>query len=229
MKAGWVVTMMVAASACAQTVGSQGSGAAPAAADKVYSNAELHMTFWYPSTLQPRDAESVAELGHRMVFGNDPEFDSTQAQGCSKVLLAVAEPVGNSKQEPSASLTLYDIAPNCVPPAAEKKKKEMDQALRALAREGTTVLGMMPIEEPIGYSIQGSRAFLAAAQGQPVTKTDLQTGESELTATVAVAVRGHILSWVAEANSLEGFNRLLASRLDFGTGKPQSLTPMQFH
>lgn len=233
MKAGWIALFLMTAAAGAQTAGPPASGASPGAAEKVYSNAELHVTFWYPEALQARDAESVAELGHRMLFGNDPEFNSTpvEGKGCSKVLLAVAEPApgGNAKQEPAASVTLYDIAPSCVPPAAEKKKKEMDGVLRALAREGTTVLGMMPIEEPQGYSLEGQRAELAAAQGQPVTKTDLQTGEPELMATVAVAVQGHILTWMVEANSAEGFNRLLASRVDLGGGKPQSLAPMQFH
>lgn len=216
-----------------QDAGIPMTAAGPAAPEQVYTNPELHVTFWYPAELQARDAKTVAELERRMLFGSDPDFDSArmQAAGCSKVLLAVAEPAsgGNARQEPAASLTLYDIAPGCVPPTAEKKKKEMDQVLRALAREGTTVLGMMPVEEPQGYSLEGLRAELAAAQGQPVTKTDVQSGEPELMATVAVAVQGHILSWMLEANSLEGFNRLLASRVDFGAGKPETLAPRQFH
>ncbi len=234
----WSIALSLAlAAAGAQTPAPPAQGSASSgASEQIYTNADLHVTFWYPASLKPRDAQSVAQLGRRMMFGSDPEFDSTQvqAQECSKVLLAVAVPgdagkSGGGSQEPAASLTLYDIAPNCVPAGAEKNKKKMDQVLGALTSEGTTILGMMPIEQPMGYLIQGLRVHLAAVQGQPVTKTDLQTSESQLRAAVAVAVRGHILSWMLEANSVEGFNRLLASRVDFGAGQPQALAPMQFH
>jgi hypothetical protein len=138
--------------------------------------------------------------------------------------------VGTEKRaNPEGTISLFDISPGCVPADAAKNKKAMDKALAGIVTEGTTVLGMMPIEQPFAYPIEGHRVHFAASQGQPVTKTDLQTSEPQLRATIAVAVNGHILSWMFEAGDAEFFNRLLASPVDFGAGKAQPLFPLQFH
>jgi hypothetical protein len=65
----------------------------------------------------------------------------------------------------------------------------------------------------------------SAAQGTPVTMTDLQTGEEQVIGAAAVAVNGHVLGWVIEANDAALFNRLLGSQVDFGGGKGQRLFP----
>jgi hypothetical protein len=103
----------------------------------------------------------------------------------------------------------------------------MDMLLRNLVKQGTTVMGLMPMEQPAAYEIEGRKANFAAAQGEPVTGNDLQTGTSEVIGVAAVAVEGRVVAWVIETNDGAMFNRLLGSGVDFGTGKPQRLFPAE--
>ena len=75
------------------------------------------------------------------------------------------------------------------------------------------------------YDLEGHRMHFCAAQGTPVTTGDLQTGEAEVVRAAAVAVEGHLLGWVLEANDAVLFNRLVGSEVDLGGGKAQRLFP----
>jgi hypothetical protein len=227
MKHGLAVMLFVSMVAAGQTMPAPSQ---PLPQQAVYRNAELHLTFSYPADLAPRDAAAVAAVGRRMIYGADAETDPahSKADACMKVLLSVGKNSAGTQPGAQASLTLFDVDMRCLPAKALKNKKTMDGALTGLATQGTTVLGMMPIEEPMHYEIQGHRVRLVAAQGTPVSKTDLQTDGAQLIAVAATAVNGHVLSWVFEANDLATFNQMLASQVDFGVGKPQPLFPAGF-
>ncbi len=189
------------------------------------------MTFSYPADLEPRDAAAVAGVGRRMIYGADAESDPEHAKNdaCAKVLLSVGRNGSGNPPTPEVTMALFDVDLRCLPPKALRNRKTMDQVLVNLATLGTTVMGLMPIEEPMFYEVQGRRVHFCAAQGQPVTKSDLQTADSQLIAVTAMAANGHVLSWLLESNDLTAFNRLLGSQVDFGTGKPQPLFPAKFH
>lgn len=224
MRLGWVVLVLVPLAAGAQT-GAPSQPAADAAAQglRVYRNAELGLTFAYPAELQPRAAAE-----------NEPEQPKPDA--CTRVLLSVAtgRPAGgggaDAERGPSGSIALSSIDGSCVPAKTLKNKKAMDTLLSGMTTEGTTLLGMMPVEDPVGYALEGHHAHFAASQGQPVTANALQPADgSQVIAVIAVFVNGHILSWRLQANTLDLFNRLLGSQVDLGTGTPQALFPAQMH
>ncbi len=211
---------------------------------QVYSDTELHLTFQYPGELKPLDAQAVAELRRQAMFGNDPLVDTGKlnAQACSKVLLAVgtgtagsgsgrapAPGAGAGNGPFSGRISLLEIEGSCIPPVALRKSRAMDGVLSALVSEGTTALGMMPLGQAVGYRLEGRHAWFAAAQGQPVETTALQPGGQELIGSLGIAVSGRILTWTVESDELTYFNRLLASRLDLGTGKPEPLFPAPIH
>lgn len=208
------------------------AGAAGSTNAQQYTDAALHVTFWYPEELTAQDARAIAGVGHPVTFGEEDDSGPRKADTCSRVLLAVGRPArtpgSGAAADMLASISLVDTDPSCVPPPAEKDRKKMDKVLGELTRSATMIFGMMPIEQPLGYEIDGNHVHFAAAQGQPVTKTDLQTADAEYIGAVAVAVQGHILRWTLQATDLDLFNRLLASRVDFGSGKPQALAPQQF-
>jgi hypothetical protein len=223
----------------AQIAGQVASGAAPGsqAAMKVYTNPALHLTFSYPAELGPRDATAVAAVGRRMMLGEDTSPDQDQQSPgqespgqqkssgtCMKVLLSVGKD-GSGGQE---SIALFDMDVRCLPAKALRNKKAMDNLLTILTTQGTTALGMMPIEEPMFYEIQGHRVRFAAAQGTPVTKGDLQNSDAQEIAVAATAVSGHVLSWWIQAGDVATYNRLLRSQVDFGAGKAQALFPAGF-
>ncbi len=113
--------------------------------------------------------------------------------------------------------------PRCIPEKVLKNQKAANPFLKNVTKQGVTFLGMSPIEDPTFYPIQNHRVYFASAQGTPVTRTDVQAAGSELTAVAATWINGEVLAWVIEADSVDAFNRLLASQVDFGAGKPQAL------
>jgi hypothetical protein len=255
MKLVWMIVLLGPVAAGAQT-GTPVANTQPAAT-QVYTNAELHLRFAYPAEMIPRNAQAAAELGQQMLYGEDDGTDARTAMAggagrarsttCMKTLLSVGTdreaaktPAGSEggsaraaggaagATDGAGSVALFDIDLRCLPPKAQKNRKLMDSVLAGLATQGTTVLGMMPVEQAVGYLLEGQRAYFASAQGQPVAQTDLQPGDdAELTGVVATAVGGHILAWRLEANSVAYFNRLLRSQVDFGTGPAGMLFPGQ--
>ncbi len=218
-----MVAVCGAGEARAQIAGTAASGAAaPASSDtKVYTNAELHLTFTYPAELAPVDAASVAVVAQRMVYGDDSSKDE-----CTKVLLSVGEG-REGGQGVWARVGVVQVNAQCFPAKVLREKKATDGLLRNLARQATTVMGMMPVEQPAGYEIEGRRACFAAAQGTPVTAGDVQTAGEELLAVAAVSTEGRLVAWVIETNDQALFNRLLGSGVGFGTGKVERLLPGQ--
>lgn len=235
MKLGWITTLLLSAAAAGQAGSPSTTGTGQAAAgpgNRVYTNAELHLTFSYPDELVPADPATTSAAGQRIIYGEDtaPDSKPQNSPSCAKVLLSVATPGGSapSTARGRASIALFDVDLRCLPPKALTNKKAMDNALSNLTSEGTTFMGMMPIEQPLFYQIQGHRVRFAAAQGTPVTRDNLQTADALLIAVVATALEGHVLSWVLQSTDAAAFNRLLKSQVDFGAGKPQPLFPAQF-
>lgn len=223
MKAGWIGLFLAAAVA---------SGQDPPPAMRlpgmqVYVNPELHLTFWYPAELKALDsAAEERDPALREDSGTDPTALNSQA--CSKPLLALGNGAGSGQRVDT--ITLLEVDPTCLPAKALKNRKMMQTLLRGLTSSGTTILGMMPVDQPAAYWIGEYPASFAEAQGEPVAKADLQPANNDQTlGVVAVAVRGYILTWRLEANNPELFSRLLASRVDFGEGKPQPLFPTGGH
>jgi hypothetical protein len=239
MNPGVMAVILLAVSASAQTAAnSPGTNAQQAKADQTitgavstYTNPELRLTFAYPAELKPLAASSVAVEGRRMIYGEDTtsDSDSNKLGTCSTPLLAVgAGSAAGSSTGAAASIALFELDARCVPAKALKNQKTMDPLLRNLIRQAVTFLGMAPIEDPTYYMIQDHRVYFDSAQGTPVTRSDVQPSGSELTAAVATWLNGRVLCWMLEADSLEEFNRLLASLVDFGAGKPQALYPRGF-
>lgn len=185
-----------------------------------YSNPELHLTYLYPAELMPVDGAFGTTAARRMIYA-DAESDTAKADTCAKVLLSVGK--GHEGQGEWARLGLVEVNGQCFPPKALQNKKSTQMLLRNLVSQGTTVMGMMPLEQPAVYQIEGRWASFSAAQGEPVSKSDLQTGEQQVLGLAAVHVEGYILGWVIETNDEAMFNRLLGSGVDFGTGKPERL------
>lgn len=206
------MTMLLAVAAGAQTARTP-----PRTSLRTWTDPALHLTFSYPAALQPKAAAASA------------------GGGCSTVLLAVGlgidpnEPGNAAAPPPSAtwaSLTLSDMGPGCIPARALKKSKMMDQMLSGLASDATQSLGMMPMEQPVGYLLLGHHTFVAAAQGEPVSTDVVQPANgSEVLAVIASHVSDHVFIWRLESNDPNLLNRMLASQVDFGAGTPQALYP----
>jgi hypothetical protein len=226
MRAGLLSALLLTAVAAGQTPGKP-----PAPAMRTFTDAALHLTFSYPAELTPVDPKAATALGQRILYGEDGAGDAEKMKasaGCTRTLLAVGEESGRV----TARLALFEIDLGCVPPKAAKNRKLMDQVLHGLAAQGNEVLGMMPMQDPVGYLLEGQHAFFASSQGTPVSATALQSSESQVTATVAVEVEGHdgqgkILAWHLESSDTTMFNRMLASPVDLGTGQAQMLFPAQ--
>ncbi len=208
----------------------QTPGKPSAPAMRTLTDSELHLTFSYPAELTPLDPKAATALGQRILYGEDGASDAKtikSGEGCTKMLLAVGE-----DGKVMAQLSLFEIDLSCVPPKAAKNRKLMDQVLRGLASQGNEVLGMTPLDDPVGFLLEGHHAFFAASQGTPVSSGALQNGEAQVTATVAVAVEGQdklpkILAWHVVSSDSALFNRLLASPVDLGTGQAQPLFAAQ--
>lgn len=216
---------LLAAAAAAQTPRPPVTPAPDSGPARLYSNPALHLTFSYPAELQPQDPNATNAAGQRMIFGENAPPSATTPAPCTKTLLAVGtRPSGASSLD--ASLTLFDIDLRCLPPKAAKSKSIMDETLRGFAAQAVTLLGMMPMGDIHHFLLQGRRAWFAASQGTPVAKTDLQTGQSEIMAAIAVEADGHILAWMFESNDLNFINRMLAGSVDLGVGPSQPLDPV---
>lgn len=184
---------------------------------RTWKDPALQLTFSYPAELQPRSPASVG--------GN----------GCAKVLLAAG--VGTDPNQPGAasaapatakwaSLALSDMGPECIPPQALKKPKVMDQMMYGMTGGATQTLGLMPLEQPIGYLLEGLHAYVAAAQGEPVSTDVVQPANgAEILVVIAVHVKDHVLLWRVASNDAGLLNRILASQVDFGAGSPEALYP----
>jgi hypothetical protein len=195
---------------------------------QVFKDADLHMTFSYPADLQPMDARAVADASSNARFGanSDENADSTQPGACGQMLLSVGKVTQGSHGKVWGIMTMLDVGGSCIPPRALKSKRAMDALLTPLVKGGTQVLGMMPLGVETKYLIQGHKVHFVAAQGQPITKADLQPAEQmETVARLAVAVDDHILLWRVESNNPGLLNRMLASEVDFGAGPPEPLFP----
>lgn len=208
----------------AQIAGQASSGPPSTAASptQVYSDPELHLTYTYPAELTPRDGAFASAIGRRMIYGEDAEADYARAHDCAKVLLSVGR---GSDQSPGAwvRLGLVEIGEPCAPAKVMQNKKATQLLLGNLVRQGTTVMGLMPVERPTLYQIEGHWAGFCAAHGTPVTGQDLQTGNEQLIGVAVVAVDGKILGWVIQTNDVTVFNQLLGSGVNFGTARPERL------
>jgi hypothetical protein len=184
---------------------------------RTWKDSALQLAFSYPAELHPRDPASQG------------------GSGCAKVVMAAglgSDPnrPGASDRAPAsatwASLALSDMGPGCIPPEVLKKPKVMDQMMYGLTGNATQSLGLMPIEQPIGYLIQGHHAYVASAQGEPISEDVVQPANgAEVLAIIAVHVNDHVLIWRLASNDANLLNRMLASQVDFGTGTPQALYP----
>jgi hypothetical protein len=219
-----VATFLIAAHARAQIAGQVGGTPAstPAPATQFFSNPEVHLTYEYPAELKAQDGAFAAAIARRMIYGEDAETDYAKARDCAKVLLSVGTGREGSPG-PWVRVALVEIGELCAPAKVLQNKKAAQALLANLVKQGTTVMGMMPVERPTVYQIQGHWAAFCAAQGTPVTGQDLQTGQEQLIGVAAVAVDAKILGWVIQTSDAATFNRLLATGVDFGTGKPERL------
>ncbi|HTV81177.1 MAG TPA: hypothetical protein VME18_00895 [Acidobacteriaceae bacterium] len=184
---------------------------------RTWKDPALQLSFSYPAELQPRDAASVG------------------GGGCAKVLLVAA--LGTDPNQPGASetapasgewasLSLSDMGPDCIPARVQKKTKAMDQMMSGLTGSPTQILGLMPIEQPIGYLLEGHHAYVAAAQGEPVSTDVVQPANgAEVLAIIAVHMNDHVLIWRLASNDAHLVNRMLSSMVVFGSGAPQALYP----
>ncbi|HVT99241.1 MAG TPA: hypothetical protein VHE33_17175 [Acidobacteriaceae bacterium] len=204
----------------AQNSGPANSGGAVPPGYQVYTNAELHLTLTYSAELTGVDGAFATTAARRMIYG-DEQLDAAREDACVKVLLAVGK--GSEGKGSWARVGAVEIRGECFPPKVLQKRKDTQMLLRNLVRQGTTLMGMMPLEQPGGYQIEGHWASFGAAQGEPVTKSDIQSGEAQLIGVGAIAVQGWILGWVVETNDAAMFNQLLGSGVVFGTGTPQRL------
>ena len=208
--------VMLASAGSAQNAGAPGSTGKPM---RTFRDAELPLTFSYPAELQPRAAGTPQAGGNSCSktllvagIGQDPNEESAASSGAAQA--------GSARW---ASLTLTDTG--CVPPRVLKKTKVLDEMLSGMTSGPTETLGLMPMEQPVGYLLEGRHAFLAAAQGEPVSSSDVQPPNgAEVLAVVAVSVKDHILLWRMASNDPNLLNEMLASRVDFGTGA-QALYP----
>jgi len=209
-----------------------------------YTNTELHLTFSYPQELQPEDAHAIAERGHIAMYGTQPETDPehVESEACDKVLLMVGKegdpkraeitiPGGGKapsvEPDPTASILLIEIDNSCIPPKILKKP---DNALAGLALQTTQIPGMTQIDQPVWYEIQGHKIHFAAAQGRPLSEDGKQLSpDRQIVAGFAIELNGHILFWMLQSDNIDFFNRLLDSKVDFGSGTPQALFPAHLH
>lgn len=184
---------------------------------RIWKDPALHLSFSYPAELQVRDPASVGGGGCAIVLlalglGTDP--NQAVASGTAPA------------SDRWASLELSDMGPACIPQKVLKKPKMMDQMMYGLTGGATQTLGLMPLEQPVGYLIEGNHAYVAAAQGEPVSTDVVQPANgAEVLAVIAVHENDHVLIWRMASNDANLLNRMLASQVDFGAGTPQALYP----
>lgn len=228
MRTGLIPALLFTAAGL--TAAGAGQTAGKPAAVRTFTDAALQLTFSYPAELRPMDPKAASAMGQELLYGEDGAGDSSKMKsgaGCTRTLVAVGE------DRPSkVRLALYEIDLSCVPPKAARNHKLMDQVLDGLAAQGNESLGMMPMEDPVGFLLQGHHAFFASAEGTPVSATAIQGSTAEVVATIAAEVEGHdgqpkILAWHVVASDAAVFNRLLACPVTIGAGPAQALFPAQ--
>lgn len=181
-----------------------------------YSNPGLHLTFVYPSNLRPLSQQATSATENRQIDNEDAT--SVGNSPCSNVLLLVGDA--------TSSIRLTEMAPACLPPKSMKNRKQLDRLLSTMTVKDTALLGTAPLGEPAGYLLQGQRAFLSAAQGQPVVQGNLQPSDgNQVRAEIAVSFKGHVLMWRLISKDPATLTILLHSLVDLGTGHPQPLYP----
>lgn len=218
---------VLAASAAAQTSAPAAPPQAPAAtaAVRTWSDATLHLTFTYPGDLSPMDPKTLPGAAHNAAYAEDPdaEPDNALTGRCARVLLSVG------KTGPTwGSILVTELDSGCLPPNALKSRHGMDKVLNPLVSAGTQILGMAPVVSAMTYTLEGHRVHFSEAEGHPVVAADLQpNGPQQTIVVLAVQVGDSVLSWKIESNDPALLNRALASRIDFGTGTPLALLPLQ--
>jgi hypothetical protein len=221
--------LLLALVASAQTA-SPPPAAPPTPNQQTWSNADLHLSFSYPSELKPMDPASLPGAAHNSVFGDDPnsESESFLSGRCAQALLSVGKV--DDPQHPGhwASILLTEIDPSCIPPKALINRKAMDNILTPAVSAGTRILGMVPSGPAVAYLVQGHKVHFAQSEGQPVSQSALQPANgSQKLAVLAVQVNDRVLSWKIESNDPGLFTRMLGSHVDFGLGAPEMLFPIQ--
>lgn len=193
---------------------------------QTWSNPELHLTYYYPAELTPRDGAFAVAAGRRILYGEDAEGEQGKADTCARTLLSVGE---GKEGSPGVwvRLGVVNISAECFPPKTLRDKKTTQLLLRNLVTQGTTLMGTMPLEVPTLYELDGYRAGFCAADGQPVSPGDVQTAGQQLIGIVVVALQDRLAAWVIETDDTAMFNRILGSGVDFGSGKPDKLFPAE--
>jgi hypothetical protein len=217
---------MIPLFATGQTNPNAGSAPAPPPELHAWSVPELHLTYSYPAELTARDGAFAVAAGNRMLYDEDAHGSRAKGETCAKVLLSVG--MGREGSKGSwTRLGVLSINGKCFPEKMLRNKKAVQLLLRNLVSQGTTVMGTMPLEVPTGYELGGHWASFCAAQGQPVTADDVQASDQQLDGIIAVALEDELIAWVIETNDDAMFNQLLGSRVDFGTGGSERLSPVQ--
>jgi len=217
-----------------------------AAKDTVYKNDALGIVFRYPADLVPADAKTIADRGHKIIYGNDPESDPehVQSEKCTIPLLTAGipetagpttgtvtislgengKPHVNIEPAPNGLIMLTELDRSCLP-----KKISTNDALGNMASTAQKIPGMKPVDKQMWYEVDKHKIHFSAAYGRLSAQ---QLGgkkvdaEQVLVATLSVESNGHLLMWMIMANSEELFNRLLASKVQFGSGPVLPLFPL---
>ncbi|MGA1981999.1 MAG: hypothetical protein ABSG84_05970 [Acidobacteriaceae bacterium] len=212
--------------------------------DTVYKNDTLGIVFQYPSDLVPADAKAIADRGHRAIYGNDPESDPehVKSEKCMIPLLVAETPESNGpttgtftigekgkpyvniELPPSGLIMLTEMDRSCLP-----KKMSTNDALGNMASTAQKLPGMKPIDQQMWYDVDKHKVHFSASYGQ-ISPQRLGgkkvQAEDSAVATISVEVNGHLLLWMIMANSEDLFNKLLASKVQFGSGPVLPLFPL---
>ena len=214
------------------------------AKDIVYKNDALGITFSYPNDLVLADTKRVADRGHQAIYGNDPASDPehVQSEKCMVPLLTAeipeaagptlgnitigekGKPYVNIEPAPNGLIMLAELDRSCLP-----KKISTNDALGNMASTAQKIPGMKPIDQQMWYELDKHKVHFSAAYGRLSAQ---QLGgrkadaEEVAVATLSVESNKHLVLWMIMANSEELFNRLLSSKVQFGSGPMLPLFPL---
>lgn len=210
-----------------------------AAKEAVYRNDGLGIAFFYPSDLVLGDAKTVADRGHRAIYGNEPESDPehVQSEKCMHYLMMADVPEGtapatltlgekgkpyvNIEPPPNGSIMLAEVDRSCLP-----KKISTNDALGNMASMAQKIPGMKPIDKQIWYEVDKHKVHCSASYGRMSAGGKKVADEESAVATISVESNGHLVLWMIMANSEALFNRLLASKVQFGSEPVLPLFPL---
>ena len=207
-----------------------------------YANQDLAITVLYPKEFvpqPPQDLQTVMELGHRLVFGDDPKGDPEHAEAvrCMHTLLyATACSVDDGKTSTNAdnSLTdtilVEDVDPSCMP-----KKPKGDKALSNLVG---TVLHLPNSEQlvpQIWFVAGGNRLIHSGMAGTMLTLTPAEANKAQSPRPVSVPMfvlaaaveqKGHrVLILYLSGTSGEKHETVSHLSIAFEDGRPVLLFP----